>query len=439
MFQFQRSFSHTSRPSSYLKGGLAGVGTGKAQEGVPGVGGGLVPGAKGLDLGLSVLAKGLGGIVGIADVGQLVADAVGDDVGVESLLLALGNESVLRDEGELGSGAAVESTNASNGGSADTKVSSTASAGVVVVATVVVLVIVLVAAVVVLVATVVVLVVVLVAAVVLVATVVVLVVILVAVVVVLVATVVLLVTVAVDSAVSSVVSGIVAGVAVAGIVVVTGVVVASVVSGIVAGVAVASVVAIAGVAVSSTGSGSGSGTTSQVGLGAVGSHGSEVGEALGNHNLSHGQAVGIKGAVEGGSRVGVLDVGAANGRVDKRNDTPEHLSGGEGRVGADKGHADSEGVEVGLGSDKSLGGVDDGSVIAKVRDHLISEGELVAGAGSSQQRAGDASGNGGSNTGVAKVAQSLDGGNGNLLLSESSLGNSQEDGHEVSLGHRHGE
>jgi hypothetical protein len=432
MFHFQRSFSHTSRPSSYLKGGLAGVGTGKAQEGVPGVGGGLVPGAKGLDLGLGVLAEGLGGIVGIADVGQLVADAVGDDVGVQSLLLALGNESVLRDEGELGSGAAVESTNASNGGSADTKVSSTASAGIVVVATVVVLVIVLVAAVVVLV-------VVLVAAVVLVATVVVLVVILVAVVVVLVATVVLLVTVAVDSAVSSVVSGIVAGVAVAGIVVVTSVVVASVVSGIVAGVAVASVVAIAGVAVSSTGSGSGSGTTSQVGLGAVGSHGSEVGEALGNHNLSHGQAVGIKGAVEGGSRVGVLDVGAANGRVDKRNDTPEHLGGGEGRVGADKRHADSEGVEVGLGSDKGLGGVDDGSVIAKVRDHLISEGELVAGAGSSQQRAGDASGNGGSNTGVAKVAQSLDGGNGNLLLSESSLGNSQEDGHEVSLGHRHGE
>lgn len=44
----------------------------------------------------------LGGLVGLADVGELVADAVGDDVGVEGVLLALGDEGVGGQEGALG-------------------------------------------------------------------------------------------------------------------------------------------------------------------------------------------------------------------------------------------------------------------------------------------------------------------------------------------------
>lgn len=47
-------------------------------------------------------------LIGIAYIGQLVADAVGDDVGVECFLLALVDERVDGLEGELGVGTPVE-------------------------------------------------------------------------------------------------------------------------------------------------------------------------------------------------------------------------------------------------------------------------------------------------------------------------------------------
>lgn len=60
----------------------AGVGhcAGEAEQGVPCISGALVAGAECEDLGLCVVAEGLGCVVGLTDVGQLVADSVGDDV-----------------------------------------------------------------------------------------------------------------------------------------------------------------------------------------------------------------------------------------------------------------------------------------------------------------------------------------------------------------------
>lgn len=64
----------------------------------------LVLGAQALNRSLSISTLGLGGVVGAADVGQLVADEVGDDVGVQGVALAaVGNEGrVGREEGALG-------------------------------------------------------------------------------------------------------------------------------------------------------------------------------------------------------------------------------------------------------------------------------------------------------------------------------------------------
>ncbi len=70
--------------------------------------GAYILGAERLDLRLGGIASILGSLVGVAHVGELVADAVGDDVGVESLLLALVDERVDGLEGELGVLAAIE-------------------------------------------------------------------------------------------------------------------------------------------------------------------------------------------------------------------------------------------------------------------------------------------------------------------------------------------
>ena len=90
----------SSTPSLFLS--LRNISPRKPKQLIPLLGRGRVPGAERLDLGLGVQAGRLGRRVGLADVGQLVADAVGDDVGVERLLLALGDERVLGLEGELG-------------------------------------------------------------------------------------------------------------------------------------------------------------------------------------------------------------------------------------------------------------------------------------------------------------------------------------------------
>ncbi|KAK3299592.1 uncharacterized protein B0H64DRAFT_102467 [Chaetomium fimeti] len=73
----------------------------KPQRRIKSIRGRGVLGSQRLHLGLGVLAHGLGGVVGAAHVGELVADAVGDDVGVERLRLALGDEGVRGEEGAL--------------------------------------------------------------------------------------------------------------------------------------------------------------------------------------------------------------------------------------------------------------------------------------------------------------------------------------------------
>lgn len=62
----------------------------------------LVLGGQSGNHGLGTQAGVLGGLVGLANVGELVADAVGNDVGVKGVLLALGDEGVGRQEGALG-------------------------------------------------------------------------------------------------------------------------------------------------------------------------------------------------------------------------------------------------------------------------------------------------------------------------------------------------
>lgn len=95
----------------------------KAKGGVESISSRGILGAEALDEILGSTASILGSLVGLTDVGELVADAVGDDVGVESLLLALGNKIIGGEEGTLISTATGAAKNKVHGGSAETKVS----------------------------------------------------------------------------------------------------------------------------------------------------------------------------------------------------------------------------------------------------------------------------------------------------------------------------
>ncbi|GJC84315.1 hypothetical protein ColLi_07154 [Colletotrichum liriopes] len=268
----------------------------EAEKTVEGVGDGRAAVARGLDLGLGVLALRLGGVVGTADVGELVADAVDDDVGVQGVLLALGDNRVGGKEGALVRLAARAAELEVDSGSAGTEVSgATGIASIGVVASVVV--------------------------------------------------------------------------------VVPGIVVVVVV------------------------------------------------------------AAGVKGARQRGGRVGVLGVGAGNGRVDEGHDAAEGLGGGERGVAADVGDAGGEGVEVLLGGDEALGGVEDVGAVAESGD-LVGKLKLGAGVGGAEESAGDASGERGGFAGGAGL-ESGDGCYGGLLLAEAGFDGGQDGGEEEELGVRH--
>ncbi|GKT64980.1 hypothetical protein ColTof4_07374 [Colletotrichum tofieldiae] len=412
----------------------------EAEKTVEGVGDGRAAVARGLDLGLGVLALRLGGVVGAADVGELVADAVDDDVGVQGVLLALGDNRVGGEEGALVRLAARTAELEVDGGSAGTEVSgATGIARIGVVASVVVVVVVVVPGiVVVVVASVVVLVVVSGIVVLVVVTGVVVLVVVTGVVVLVAGVVVRIVCVSTSSAatagiIGSVVVGsvVIGSIAVAGVVVgivvrVAGVVVA-VVLVVVAGVVVSGVV-VASVGVAGVGVAS-SGTASSLAVDG------EVGEALGLHHLGDGQAAGVKGARQRGGRVGVLGVGAGDGRVDEGHDAAEGLGGGERGVAADVGDAGGEGVEVLLGGDEALGGVEDVGAVAESGD-LVGKLKLGAGVGGAEESAGDASGERGGFAGGAGL-ESGDGCYGGLLLAEAGLDGGQDGGEEEELGVRH--
>jgi len=76
---------------------------------------------------LCVLAEILGSLVGVADVGELIADTVGDDVVVERILLALGDKGVHGEESALVGLAASTTKFEADAGVADTEVNSTVS------------------------------------------------------------------------------------------------------------------------------------------------------------------------------------------------------------------------------------------------------------------------------------------------------------------------
>jgi hypothetical protein len=100
-----------------------GHGTGEANGSVEEVSSALVAGSSGRDLCFGVLAKGLGSSVGIANVGQLVAEGVGDDVGVQGLSLTAAGYGVSDLEGEFGGGTVAFAALEGDGGCAFAKVS----------------------------------------------------------------------------------------------------------------------------------------------------------------------------------------------------------------------------------------------------------------------------------------------------------------------------
>ena len=94
----------------------------EAESLVEGVTSGGILGTELGGISLGFVAGILGGLVGFADVGKLVADAVDDDVDVESILLAFGDEGIGGEEGtliSLATGAALDEV---DGGNAKTKV-----------------------------------------------------------------------------------------------------------------------------------------------------------------------------------------------------------------------------------------------------------------------------------------------------------------------------
>ena len=146
-----------------------------------------------------------------------------------------------------------------------------------------------------------------------------------------------------------------------------------------------------------------------------------------------------------------MDVSAGNDGVDETEDSTEGLGGGERGIGADLGDGDGKGVEVVLGRDEANGGSQNGLIGTELLDNAVGEGELetcqipiffklnpssylVARTSSGEENTGNLAGERGSGTGGAKVTQSVDGRSRNLLLAETGLGNSQEEGKGDSLG-----
>lgn len=90
----------------------------------------------------------------------------------------------------------------------------------------------------------------------------------------------------------------------------------------------------------------------------------KVVKTLGPRQVSHAKAASVEGRRQRLRRIGVLDVGAGNGRVDSGNDAPELRSGRKVRVVADGRDIGCEVVEVLLSSDECRGAGNDLGVVA---------------------------------------------------------------------------
>jgi len=102
----------------------------------------------------------------------------------------------------------------------------------------------------------------------------------------------------------------------------------------------------------------------------------EVAEAVGLHDISHALAVGGEGSGQRLGRVGVLNIGAGDIRVDKRQNTLEGSRRRQTRIPTDRGNRLGERVEVLLGGDDADGGLDHVVGVAERLDDLVGELEL---------------------------------------------------------------
>lgn len=272
--------------------------TSEPEQAVPRLRRGGVAGAERLDLGLGFPAEVLGGVVGTADVGQLVADAVRDDVGVEGLLLVGRDLRVIGLEGELVGRTPVQAALELYGRVTGAEV----DCGVVVVPAVVVVAVPIAVVAVVAVVTIVAIVGISVA------------------------------TAAVGATVAVSVSVVSISIAIISVVSITIAVVAIVTVTIVAIVAVAVVTVVT--------------TAAYVGSRPVRTLSNKVGKAVGDGDIRLTEAIRIERIGQGSLRVGILNVRTNDGRVDKWNNATELRCCGEVGIGANGRNGNDEWVEV---------------------------------------------------------------------------------------------
>lgn len=107
----------------------------------------------------------------------------------------------------------------------------------------------------------------------------------------------------------------------------------------------------------------------------------EVAEAVGTHDVGDGQAGGVEGVLQRPGRVGILNVGTDDSRVDEGHDAAEGLRGGQGGIRADGRDVLREGVEVLLGGNELRGRGQDGRVVTELGDDLVGELQLQVNVG----------------------------------------------------------
>ncbi|KIH88424.1 hypothetical protein SPBR_06640 [Sporothrix brasiliensis 5110] len=164
-------------------------------------------------------------------------------------------------------------------------------------------------------------------------------------------------------------------------------------------------------------------------LSTISRNGCEVGKALGDHDLGNTETGSVKGRGLGLCGVGVLQVGAANSRVDQGNDTAQLRADGECRVRADGGNADDEGVKVLLSGNKATGSSHSGIAGAELRQDEISLGQLAAGVGGGQKELDGGTGQSGGLAGLAKISEGANGSNSTVafFLAEAGLDSRSKD------------
>lgn len=100
----------------------------------------------------------------------------------------------------------------------------------------------------------------------------------------------------------------------------------------------------------------------------------KCGKALRGSQVGDREALCIEGLGQGLGRRGVLGVSTIHIGVDEGDDATQLLRGGKGGVGTQTGLVDSEGVEVLFSRNEPGRCIEDGSIVAKSRNNLVSQG-----------------------------------------------------------------